>query len=79
MKTILFNKTVDDKYNGTKYIEDHTYTFEDARANEILASGYAEDVTPKPVEAEIETATVDKSKVETAVPKRRTRKKAEDK
>ena len=83
MKEFKFNKDVSDKYiPKTIYKKGSVHTFEDKRAEELLKAGVGEIVGKveevkevKEIEVAkevvIETADVNKDKVETAAPKRK--------
>ena len=78
MKEFKFNKDVSDKYlPKTIYKKGSVHTFEDARAEELLKAGVGEIVGKSKEVETIETAAVEKVNVETAVPKRKRKTKAE--
>ena len=57
---LKFLKPCNDKYNGTVYEVDKEYDFEEQRANEILATGYAEVVEAKVEPKKVEEKKEDK-------------------
>lgn len=77
MKEFKFSKDVSDKYiPKTIYKAGSVYTFEDARAEELLKAGVGEIVgkikeETKVNEVIIETAEANKTNVEVAAPKRK--------